>query len=893
MTFYLNFIFFVSGISGLIYQVIWVREFGQIFGNTVSSASLVAGTFVFGLGLGSYLAGKFIDRKHSTDPSAGLRYYIKSELFIAILGLFISVAIPQFQNLSPLITFYTPAENGWMELSSLSYILRLLIALILIAPITIIMGATLTLLIRFIMSNSVQEAGWKIGLLYGANTFGAAIGCAIVDIWAGPSIGLINTKLVAIFLNLIACLLAYWLLKKQKFPANKNVPTISESHLAHGKNWYLRAGCIAIAISGFAAMGMEIVWFRFLSSLFSGRRLAFSMLLVTILIGMWLGAICGGYITKKWKSSTALPYIYSQLLFVVATIGGFFIFINTDKVYLNAQLDAGALSGQSGIFYLMIEQLVYAIPALKIVLFPSVMMGAAFPLINVFVQKNKDSVGKTAGSIYLWNSVGAILGSLMTGFIFLPFLGMQTSTAVLCILAAIAVIPVIITELTLSPAFKNKKQGPIGAFVIVVLGILMCFITSPADLLTKNIFLSDQIEAKNKTLLRTSEGINEIAMVVESKGDGSRDLFTDGHSMSGTNYTSQRYMRAFAHLPLLQLDSPTRALVICFGVGNTTHSVSLHPSITNIDVVDISKNVLGLAGYFESANANVLSDPRTQVFINDGRQHLRMETVQAYDLITLEPPPLVSAGVASLYSKEFYQLANNKLKSGGYITQWLPIYQIDGEHARQLVKAFMDVFPNGVLLNGFGRELILMGQKDGPNQIDWQSMEQKVSQRPLVAEDLKRIDLSTATEWLGTFMASSIWLKENLESTLPLSDNLPIIEYNRYHVVTRLPGELFQPASLPGWCPSCFENGNYHPRLELLDSYLSLMNVVYKSDSYLEIGRTGQFVNLSIPYVQSLSPSEQIIRGITRKNYNRLLGSYPALTRMFGPASVSEAEPGN
>jgi spermidine synthase len=158
-------------------------------------------------------------------------------------------------------------------------------------------------------------------------------------------------------------------------------------------------------------------------------------------------------------------------------------------------------------------------------------------------------------------------------------------------------------------------------------------------------------------------------------------------------------MRALAHIPLLSMDEPRSALVIGFGVGNTTHAASLHPTMQRIEVADLSKDVLAAAGYFSDANGNVLENSRVSVFVNDGRQHLQIVEPESYDLITLEPPPIAYAGVAALYSRDFYSLAKTRLKPGGFVSQWLPAYQVPTSTTLAMIRAFIDVFPNAVLLS--------------------------------------------------------------------------------------------------------------------------------------------------------------------------------------------------
>ena len=153
-------------------------------------------------------------------------------------------------------------------------------------------------------------------------------------------------------------------------------------------------------------------------------------------------------------------------------------------------------------------------------------------------------------------------------------------------------------------------------------------------------------------------------------------------------------MRALAHIPLLMMDDPASVLVIGFGVGNTTHAATLHPSVRRVEIADLSRSILEHASYFENANHDVLKERRVNVFVNDGRQHLQIQNPDTYDLITLEPPPISYAGVAALYSKEFYELARSRLTARGYVSQWLPTYQVPTQTALSMIRAFIDVFPH-------------------------------------------------------------------------------------------------------------------------------------------------------------------------------------------------------
>jgi len=299
-------------------------------------------------------------------------------------------------------------------------------------------------------------------------------------------------------------------------------------------------------------------------------------------------------------------------------------------------------------------------------------------------------------------------------------------------------------------------------------------------------------------------------------------------------------MRAFSHVPLMSMEAPERVLVICFGVGNTLHAASLYDTVTELHVADLSKDILEHAGYFAAFNQNVLADPRVSVFMNDGRHHLLMQSPEFYDLITLEPPPIAHAGVSALYSREFYNLAKNRLKGGGYVSQWLPAYQLPEEAVLAMVAAFVDVFPNATLLHAAPREFILLGQKNGTNRFPLQLVRQNLARFPRVRADLERILLNTVTELVGSFASSSERLAQVTDGVKSLTDDWPIAEYAVLSrlVDNRLSATLFDVDSATRWCPECFRNSNEQEDLRNLPAYLEIMRKLYRSEEFLRYHNT-------------------------------------------------------
>ena len=441
------------------------------------------------------------------------------------------------------------------------------------------------------------------------------------------------------------------------------------------------------------------------------------------------------------------------------------------------------------------------------------------------IQDAESAVGQRAGALYLANTGGAVLGSLTAGFVLLPALGMQRSMTGLALVALLGLLPVYIAA--------RRRSGPrsvrglnvatlAGSLAIAGCAVLL-WLRLPALHVVEGTIPRERAGDRIVTVVEGVQG-TFVVMDYESR----RALVTNGHPMSSTSWLGQRYMRAFAHLPLLSMEQQARALVIAFGVGNTVHAASLHPTVERIDVVDTSPEVLTLAPYFAQANRHVLATPKVAVHVNDGRHHLRLQPASSYDLITLEPPPISHAGVASLYSQEFYDLARSRLRPGGYLTQWLPVYQVPADVAMSMIHAFLEVFPGAVLLSGSGQELILMGVNGARPGIDPDAVRRRLAAAPAVQTDLDRVSLGTLLEMVGTFVASADGLDAVVQPYPAVTDDNPLMEHGLLSPRAQLknhgmPRQLVKISAVDAWCPKCFVGGRPIAGLENLPAYATVM----------------------------------------------------------------------
>jgi len=470
-------------------------------------------------------------------------------------------------------------------------------------------------------------------------------------------------------------------------------------------------------------------------------------------------------------------------------------------------------------FRTMVELWFNVKPILSEIGFAVLLMGFSFPLANAAVQRTVRLVGRRAGILYLSNTMGAVCGSLAAGFILLPAFGIQASATILAVVAGLAIVPLCLTSAVARPTVR------LGSLAVVAAALVL-WLRLPSDHVIARALASS---AGNDRVLTVREGLTEVVEVTEIPAGGRR-LVTNGHPMSATTWLSQRYMRGLAHIPLLALKNPETVLVIGFGVGNTTRAAALHASIKRVEVADLSRDVLASAGYFRDVNHDVLRDPRVAVFVNDGRQHLQMQPPGSYDLITLEPPPIGYAGVSALYSTEFYALARTRLKPGGYISQWLPAYQVPGATTLAMIRAFVDLFPQAVLVSGAEADLILIGANGARIEMDPRELAAAVAGDSAVVADLKRLDLGTVREIVGTFVGSPERLAMATRDSAPVTDDHPIQEYgvrSLLNVGGAVPASVVDLSQVATWCPKCFVDSRPIPAAEGLDTYLALLGLAY------------------------------------------------------------------
>jgi len=753
-------LFFASGISGLIYEVIWMRQLGNVFGNTIHAASTTAAVFMLGLGAGGLIVGRIADAK-IRDVRWLLGWYAVFEVLIGVLGVLLVLGIPKLEGLSVLISEYEPTPSPFYHLAASTTLLRVLVSVGFLLPPAFLMGGTLALLGKYV-SRSIHTAGSRIGLLYALNTAGAALGCFATDFILIRSMGVLASGALAAGINVLVGIGGLTFLFFHRRDPAEEIPEEEApvSHMREPRTDRLVVGtAAAFAVSGFCGMALEVIWFRVIGSYLLDFRGALSVVLTVVLLGIVAGAWLAASL-RSLKERPLFMFAVSQILLAFAALGGLLFLGALQQVDVRGSL-------YNALYPVTLDHfgtgyVANFLTSLLLILVPAILMGISFPLVNMFFHRRLKSIGRGVDILYASNTAGATAGSLIQGFVLLALLGSQGSTLLLALLLSAS-------GLTLLWILGSRRIVPaVSILVLVTAGL---WTRLPAHHVMDGSFRMDREVLR---VLYRHEGENESIMIVESPG-GYRGLYTNGYSMTQTTFPARRYMKIAAHLPLLLQAEPEKVCVICYGVGNTVRAASLHPSVKRIDVVDVSEEILSLSRYFEAFNHGVIEHPKVRAFVNDGRHHL-LTTDVMYDLITSEPPPISLARVVSLYTREYYERVRQRLNPAGFCSQWLPIHQLDPLTIRRTIKAFTDVFPHTVLVSGWRDNLILVGSAS-PFPFDAAQLAGAMEAREEVRREMTDIGLGTLTELLGTFVAGERGLERIRAGLDAVTDNRPYMEY--------------------------------------------------------------------------------------------------------------------
>ena len=774
---------FISGTAALIYQVLWIKQLSLVIGVEVYAITTGISAFFAGLALGGLLFGRFADRLGKP-----LLLYAGLEIGVALLGIGATFGLSM-------------AAAPFARLEQQFGLLAWLLPLLLVGLPALLMGGTLPVLVRALAAEP-QHLGRAGGRLYAANTGGAIVGTLLTAFVLIATLGVRGSAFAAALLNIIAAIGALLVQRRYSTP----LATTPAAQPAPA-----RLAMLLYAIAGGVALGYEVVWSQSIVQFMSTRTYAFAVVLATYLAGLFIGSSLMARRVDRLRDPWgvfALLIAGAGLvaLLEIALLGRWLILLQTQAESVTLALGGSVLLGMSARF---------AVAALSIVFIPTLLLGAAFP-VALRLCVGPERVGRDVGAVVAFNTLGGIIGVALCGFVLIPLLGLVRTLGLLAIIAA-AVGFVAVHQG--HGVRKNHRRGVIAVSLAALLVAWLTPVERLAELLPG---------ARNAELAFYEEGRGgTVAVVTQGKGERKfQRLYIQGVSNTGDAMPSLRYMRIQALLPLLiHNGEPHSALVIGFGTGITAGALLSYPALEQRVVAELLPSVLKASSLFKG-NFNAATNPGVQVRLRDGRQEL-LRSAQQYDLITLEPPPPSAAGVVNLYSRDFYQLAAQRLQPEGLVAQWLPLPTQNIDDSRSLVRSFLDVFPYATLWTSEFHEMLLVGSLQ-PIELDATRISARFEQ-PGVRNALQDVGVASAAALLATWVTDREGLERFAADAPPVTDDQPRIEYApwvRAKEISRvLPAllDLRRPPLLLNADPGFVERMNVHQQ-RLMQFYRSSLH---------------------------------------------------------------------
>ncbi|UCL89542.1 fused MFS/spermidine synthase [Pseudomonas sp. HS-18] len=725
---------FASGGAALVFQVLWVKQLSLVVGVEVYAVTTAISAFFAGLALGGLAFGRLADRL-----ARPLRLYAALEVLVALLAVASTVALAN-------------AASAFAFLEEAFGILAWALPLVLVGVPAFFMGGTLPVLVRAVEPADGQM-GRAGGSLYAANTAGAIAGTLMAAFVFLPMLGVLASAFAAAVFNLIA---AAGALTLRREPAT---PVIAGESLTAPRGKAARLAIALYCVAGGVALGYEVVWTQSIVQFMSTRTFAFAVVLATYLCGLVLGSALyarrADRVRDPWSLFGLLIAAAGLLAILqVAGLGSWLVGLQTRAEWLVLQAGGSELAGMCARF---------AVASLCVVFLPTTLLGAAFP-IALRLAVDQQHVGRDVGVVVALNTLGGIVGVMLTGFVLVPGIGLVRTLAVLGALAAL---------IGLLAVWRGDGVGKVPRIGVAMVAVL----TLAIGALTPAQHLAQLMPgARNGQISFYAEGRGgTVAVIEQGRGDNhfSR-LYIQGVSNTGDAMPSLRYMRLQALLPLLiHNGEPRSALVIGFGTGITAGAMLRYRDLQHPVVAELLPEVLAAAPRFKG-NFDAIHDPRLDIRLRDGRREL-LRSAERYDMITLEPPPPSAAGVVNLYSRDFYELAASRLEEDGIVAQWLPLPTQNDEESRSLVRSFIDVFPNATLWTTEFHEMLLVGSQQ-PLHLDVTTIRQRFEQ-PDVAAALGEVGIDSVEALLATWVTDRAGLERYAGDALPVTDDQPRIEY--------------------------------------------------------------------------------------------------------------------
>jgi len=728
-------LFIGSGCAALIYEVVWLQLLQLSVGSSAVSLGILLGTFMGGMCLGSLLLPRVIDaRQHP------LRVYAGLELGIGAFGLLALFVVPLVGGV-----YTSVAGTGQVSL-----FLRAIVAGICLLPPTMLMGATLPAIARWV-ETTPSGVSW-LGYFYGGNLAGAVLGSVVAGFYLLRLYDMPTATYVAVAINVAVALIALALARFTPYTslvpaAALIVETSREARLVY----------VAIALSGLTALGAEVVWTRILSLLFGATTYAFSLILAVFLVGLGIGSTIGAELARR-LTTPRVALGWCQLL-------------------LCGTMAWAAYASSASLPYWPINPSIASDPAFNFqldlmraiwVMLPStVLWGASFPLALAAVAVHGHDPGRLVGGVYAANTAGAIVGALATGLVLLGTVGSQVAQQVFIGVAAVAGLMVLIR----ADGVAWRAALLVGGVSLAAVVLARVVPPLPGLLVAYGRFAATWVGINE--IVYVGEGIT-AAVAVSRTPEGVLNYHNAGKIQASSEPQDMRLQRMLGHITTLVPKNPSRVLVIGCGAGVTAGAVSIDPRVEQETIAEIEPLVPEVVSrYFAEHNFDVVRNPKVRVHLDDARHYL-LTTSETFDAITSDPLDPWVKGAATLYTREFFQVVKEHLNPGGVVTLFVQLYESNDEAVKSEIATFFESFPNGAIfantVNNQGYDLVLFGQlADTPIDVDAVEARLASPEGEPIRRSLAQIGIDSAVELFATYAGNRDdmrnWLKDAVINT--------------------------------------------------------------------------------------------------------------------------------
>jgi predicted membrane-bound spermidine synthase len=811
---------FGSGFCALLYQTAWLREFRLIFGASTAATAAVLGVFMLGIGFGGIILGR-----RSEATAKPLRFYAQLECFIAV-----SAALSPFLILAAR-HFYI-ALGGTESLGVLvGTIIRLLLAALILGTPTFLMGGTLPAAARAVVTKEDMQRR-SVGLLYGANTLGAVLGAVTGTFYCFENFGNHATLWMATALNIVIAIFAFRL--SRSLPDlgaekdNRREQSEADGRMPASSIFVLTAA----GLVGFAFFLMEMVWYRMLGPLLGGSTFSFGLILAVALLGIGLGGVTYALLNSKRSASLYMFALTcaAEALFIALP------YALGDRIGIAAMLlrPLGTIG-----FY---GHIIAWTALCALVVFPAAFIaGIQFPILISLLGKGRNQLGSQTGAAYAWNTIGALIGSLAGGFGFMPFFSAPGVWKIVTVLLAF------VSTVSLCLPSTEPRRWRLATMTIttVALALMLLLTTGPTafwrhsqigagrllKLQASPNEMRDLINAAQREVIWEKDGVESsvalggadgLAFVINGRVDGNAKHDAGTQIMSGL-------IGAVLH------PNPVKAMVIGLGTGSTAGWLAAVPSIERVDAVELEPAVLHVADKCAAVNHGALLNPKLHVALGDGRE-VMLTAREKYDIVVSEPSNPYRAGVAGLFTREYYESINKRLASGGIFLQWVQTYEIDEWTIQTIYRTLGSVFEN---VESWETELgdLLLVSSHQPIRYNVEALRARLAQEPFRSALLAAWRADGLEGFVSHYVGNET-LAQTLQSLFPgplNTDDRTLIEF----AVARRSGRTdgFQMANLRGMTretrvdrPLVVEGEIDWARVE--DIRLSIYPSLYRSENF-------------------------------------------------------------